>query len=66
MLYNLFLPRGVCHTATAIAVIDYVCTTNLRCLVINFMVFSRSQCVMTLRPSERSELFSADLALSNQ
>ena len=50
-----------CHTATAIAVIDYVCTTNLRCLVITFMVYSRSQCVMTLRPSERSELFSADL-----
>ena len=66
MLYNLILPRGVCHTATAIAVIDYVCTTNLRCLVITFMVYSRSHGVMTLRPSERSELFSADLVLSNQ
>ena len=30
MLYNLFLPpRGVCHTATAVAVFVYVCTTNL-------------------------------------
>ena len=35
MLYNLFLsPRGVCHTATAVAVFIYVCTANLRCLII--------------------------------
>ena len=67
MLYNLFLlPRGMCHTATAVAVIVYVCTTNLRCLLITFMVYSRSQCVMTLRLSDRSEFFSTDLDLSNQ
>ena len=33
MWYNLFVPpRGVCHTATAVAVFVYVCTTNLHVL----------------------------------
>ena len=38
MLNNLFLPRGVCHTATAIAAIE-LCYILPTCgaIVINFM-----------------------------
>ena len=65
MLYNLFpLPRGVCHTATAVAVIVYVCTTNLRCLLITF-ILKVTVCDDNETKSEIT-VFSTDLDLSNQ
>ena len=67
MLYNFFLlPRGVCHTATAVAVIVYVCTTNLRCLLITFMVYSRVTVCDDIETKWQIRVFSTDLDLSNQ